>query len=112
MSATNGGGVPELASRDEQVGALAALPDPLFVLKTVRDLDGAVTDLVCTYLNEAAALLCGVPIQAVLGRGQRGSEVGLWDTYLQVIESGSTTTCVIPWQEEGKTDGALRVTVT
>jgi PAS domain S-box-containing protein len=108
----SGSARPKLASTDELVAALAALPDPLFVLKAVRDPDGTATELVCVYLNEAAALLYGVPIQVILGRGQRGSEEGLWDTYLQVIESGSTTSCVIPWQEKEKADDALRVTVT
>src|ERR1035437_2484807 len=57
----SGSARPKLASTDELVDALAALPDPLCVLKAVRDPAGTATELVC-----------------VLERG-RGS--ALWGTY-------------------------------
>ncbi|WP_407343757.1 EAL domain-containing protein [Pengzhenrongella phosphoraccumulans] len=51
-------GVPSRAPGAEAVAALTALPDPVFILHVVQDDNGAVTELVDAYRNDAADRLC------------------------------------------------------
>jgi PAS domain S-box-containing protein len=106
---------PGLAANDELVAALKMLPDPVFVFKAVRARDGSVEELTYAFLNEAAARLYGRPVEAVLGHGQLElfpsvREVGIWDTYLAVIESGSPQSFDVPWFEENGVEGSFRLT--
>jgi len=87
---------PELASTSDKASALVALPIPLVILKAVRDPDGTVVELNYTFLNEAAARLYSMQLDEVLGHGlceifPSVRELGIWDTYMGVIDSGSPT---------------------
>ncbi|GAB4456117.1 MAG: hypothetical protein OHK0029_13520 [Armatimonadaceae bacterium] len=74
-------------------------PDGFMVLESVRDAAGQITDFRWTYVNQAATRILGRPAEAFLGKlllqempGNR--EEGLFDVYVQVVESGE------PWQSE------------
>jgi PAS domain S-box-containing protein len=106
---------PGLAANEELVAALKMLPDPVFIFKAVRAPDGSVEELTYAFLNEAAARLYGRPAEAVLGHGQLElfpsvREVGIWDTYLAVIETGSPESFDVPWFEENGVEGSFRLT--
>jgi PAS domain S-box-containing protein len=105
---------PELFATSEMATALAALTNPVFAFKAVRDQDGTVVDLRHVFLNEAAARLLGQPIESVLGRGQlevypSAREAGIWDTYLRVLESGTPEVFDVPWFQENGVEGSFRL---
>ena len=105
---------PGLSSVGERASALDALPDPVFIMKAVRDADGTVADLAYAFLNDAAARLNGMSVDEVLGHGQRESfpsvkELGIWDTYLGVIETGSPVSFDVPWFQENGVEGSFRL---
>ena len=96
---------------------LAALPDPLFILEAVRDPDGTVVELTYKFLNEASARLYGMSVDEVVGHGQcelfpTVRELGIWDTYLGVIESGPPTSFDVPSFNENGVEGSFRLTAT
>jgi PAS domain S-box-containing protein len=106
---------PGLASTGEWASALDALPDPLFIMKAVRDAHGTVVELTYAFLNEAAARLYGMSVEEVLGHGQcelfpSVKELGIWDFYLGVIESGSPVSFNVPWFQENGVEGFFRLT--
>jgi PAS domain-containing protein len=108
---------PELASTIDQASALAELPDPLFIMKAVRDPDGTVVEFVYAFLNEAAARLYGMRVDEVLGHGQcelfpSVRELGIWDTYLGVLNSGSPASFDVPYFKEHSVEGSFRLTAT
>jgi len=107
--------VQGLASNDEQLAALAALPDPLFVMKAVRDPGGEVVELTYAFVNAAAARLYGMPVEAVVGHGQcelfpSVRELGIFDTYVGVIDSGSPVSFDVPWFQENGVEGSFELT--
>ena len=106
---------PELASPSDQASALAELPDPLFIMKAVRDPDGTVVELVYAFLNEAAARLYGMRVHEVLGHGQcelfpSVRKLGIWDIYLGVMDSGSPASFDVPYFNEHGVEGSFRLT--
>jgi PAS domain S-box-containing protein len=107
---------PELASADELVAALGALPNPVFVFRPVRDADGAVVELTYTFLNQAAGRLYGRSVDEVLGHGQcelfpSVRELGIWDAYLGVLETGSPVSFEVPRFRENGVDGSFSIAV-
>jgi PAS domain S-box-containing protein len=69
------------------------------------------------FLNEAAARLYGMSVDEVLGHGQcelfpSVKELGIWDSYLGVIESGSPVTFDVPWFQENGIEGSFTLTAT
>jgi len=80
---------------DDLAGALGVLPDAVMILSAVRGADATVLDLRYVYLNEAAARLYGMAVEAVLGRGfcelfPSAAELGTFDVYVKVVASGAT----------------------
>ena len=76
-------------------GALSALPDPVVILSAVRGADGVIVDLRHEFLNESAARLYGLSVEAVLHRRlcelfPSVRELGIFDDYVQVVESGTS----------------------
>ena len=116
MNSRNGSvSSPELASIGDQACALAELPDPVFIMKAIRDPDGTVVELIYAFLNEAAARLYGMQVDEVLGHGQcelfpSVRELGIWDTYLGVIDSGSRASFGVPYFNEHGVGGSFRLT--
>jgi PAS domain S-box-containing protein len=83
-----------------------ASPDGFSVFEAQRDAAGRITDFTWTYLNEAAARISRRPREELLG--QRLLEVhpgirdsGLFERYLQVIESGESWVSEIAYRHEG-----------
>ena len=106
---------PELASTTDKASALVALPIPLFIFKAVRDPDGTVVELTYTFLNEAASRLYGMQVDEVLGHGlcelfPSVRELGLWDIYLGVIDSGSPKSFDVPYFNDNGVEGSFLVT--
>jgi len=102
---------PELASTIDKASALVALPIPLFILKAVRDPDGTVVELAYTFVNEAGARLIGWRVDELLGHGlcevfPSVRELGVWDTYLRVIDSGSPAFLDVPYFNENGVEGS------
>ena len=53
---------PDAAGRPGSLtAALAALQDPVFIQRAVRDVDGTIVELRYSFLNEATARLLGLP---------------------------------------------------
>ena len=103
-----------LTSASELAAALSALPDPLFIMKSVRDPDGTITELRYAFVNEAGARLYGLPVEAVLGHGQCelfGSvhERSIFETCVGVIDSGSPISFDVPPLHDG-VGGSFRLT--
>ena len=106
---------PELASTIDKASALVALPIPLVILKAVRDPDGTVVELVYTFVNEAGARLVNMRVDEVLGHGlceifPSVEELGIWDTYLGVIGSGSPTSFDLPYFNDHGVEGSFLLT--
>jgi PAS domain S-box-containing protein len=107
---------PGPASTDELALAMAALPNPVFLFAPVRDPDGTVVELTYTFLNDAAARLYAMSVDEVLGHGQRElfpsvKELGIWDVYLGVLETGSPVSFDVPWFHENGVEGSFRLAV-
>jgi PAS domain S-box-containing protein len=86
-------------------------------MEAVRDPGGTVVELTYSFLNEAAARLYGRPVDEVIGHGQcelfpSVRDLGIWDTYVEVIESGSPTTFDVPCFHENGVEGSFRLTAT
>src|SRR5665647_2640842 len=95
--------------------ALAALPDPVFIQRAVRDADGTIVELRYAFLNEAAARLLGRPIEEVIGRALSDlfpsvRALGILDTYVCVIDSGSPASFTVPWFQDNGVEGAFWLT--
>jgi PAS domain S-box-containing protein len=117
MAAFGALSAPGLSSTSERACALDALPDPLFIMKAVRDRHGMIVELTYAFVNEAAARLYDMSVDEVLGHGQRElfpsvKELGIWDSYVGVIESGSPVSFDVPWFQENGVEGSFRVTAT
>ncbi|HYO19835.1 MAG TPA: PAS domain-containing protein [Dermatophilaceae bacterium] len=106
-----------LTSTEEQAAALAAMPDPVLIMRADRGPDGQVVELRYAFVNEAAAHLYGRPIEEVLGHGQLElfpsvRELGIWDALLGVVESGSPASLDVPLFQENGVKGSFRITAT
>jgi PAS domain-containing protein len=101
----------------EWASVLAALPEPLFIMEAVRDPGGTVVELTYAFVNEAAARLYGKSVDEVVGHGQcelfpSVKELGIWDSYLGVVESGAPTSFDVPFFNENGVEGSFRLTAT
>ena len=106
---------PGLASTRELAAALSALPHPVFILKPVRDRGGAVVELQCVFFNQACARLLGRPVEPLVGRGlsevfSSAGELGIFEKWLEVVESSSPASLDMPWLHEHGAEGSLRLT--
>ncbi len=94
--------------------AIDAFPNPFFILDAERDRDGRIVELRYVHLNQAASDLYGCRVEDVIGRGQielfpSVLELGIFDRYVGVIETGQTDTIEIPWFEENGVQGSFEV---
>ena len=85
---------------------LAASPDGVMAFRAVRDRAGAVVDFEWTLVNPRAAEIVGRDAGALVGRrlldvfpGNR--EAGLFDAYVDVVESGARYETVVPYASDG-----------
>jgi PAS domain S-box-containing protein len=108
---------PGLASVGELAAALSALPDPVYIMRAVRDPDGMVVELRYVFLNEASARLLARPVEPLVGRGLSEvfpsvRELGIFDRYVAVLDSASPVVFDVPWFRENGVDGSFRLTAT
>ncbi|HST58860.1 MAG TPA: ATP-binding protein [Longimicrobium sp.] len=89
-------------------------PDGFAILRSVRGADGQVQDMVYEYVNPAAARIIGVPLESLAGRrllevlpGSRA--VGIFDQYVQVVESGQPMQTELEYEADG-VHGWFRIT--
>ncbi|MGV8966906.1 MAG: PAS domain S-box protein [Cellulomonas sp.] len=106
---------PESATTIELAAALAVIPDPIFLLRAVRDADGAIVELTYAFANDAAAQLYGRPVATFVGRGvlelfPSVRELGIFATYLAVIDSNTPASFDVPWFQENGVEGAFWLT--
>lgn len=95
-------------------GAIESSPDGFMVLECVRGIGGEIEDFVWTHANETAAAIVGRPRNWFLGRrmldvlpGHR--EVGLFDDYVRVTETGEPFTTLLTYAYDG-IDAFFRIT--
>lgn len=108
---------PGLASVGELAAALSVLPDPVYIMRAVRDPDGMVVELRYVFLNEASARLLARPVEPLVGRGLSEvfpsvRELGIFDRYVAVLDSASPVVFDVPWFRENGVDGSFRLTAT
>ncbi len=94
--------------------AVDAFPNPFFILDAERDRNGRIVELRYAHLNRAATSLYGCRAEDVIGRGQvelfpSVLELGIFDRYVAVIETGRTDTIEIPWFDENGVQGSFEV---
>lgn len=105
-----------LASEHRLRVALQSLPDFFAIYVPRRDDSGRVVDLVYDYVNPAALRVLHRPASEVLGRGlvevlPSNVELGLFDRYVRVLETGETDRFELPWFDEAGVRGAFFITV-
>ena len=89
-------------------------PDGFAILRSRRGADGTVQDLVYEYVNPAASRIIGVPLESLPGRGllevlPGSREVGIFDKYVRVVESGDPMQTELEYEADG-VHGWFRVT--
>ena len=108
----------DLAASEERFrSAIDALMDPFFMFAPVRDGQGKIVDLEYRYINQAALRLYQMPRQDVIGHGllklfPSGRELGIWDTYLEAVETGVPARVDLPYFDEHGVKGQFEVTLT
>ena len=111
---TGSGRDPRLVSTGEQAQALAALPDPVYILRPVSGPDGEVSELICEYANPAAAALHRMPVESVIGRGDKElfpwlADLSMWGHIREAIDTGKPVSWAIDLEDEGA-ESTFRVT--
>jgi signal transduction histidine kinase len=108
----------DLASSEKRFrSAVDALLDPFFMLGPVRDDQGQIVELEYLYVNQAALRLYNMSEQEIIGHGQLElfpsvRELGIFDTYLDAIETGTPTRIDVPTFDENGVAGAFELAVT
>ncbi len=115
-AATSGLLLGGLSSADELLAAIAELPDPIYIMRTVRSTEGELTELTYEYVNPAAAALLQRPVESILGHGNRelfpsAADPSIWDNYVKALDTGEPISWVVSFDEDG-IKGAFRVTAT
>ena len=108
----------ELAASEKRFrSAVDALLDPFFILSPVRDDQGQIVELEYRYVNRAALQLYQMAEHDVVGHGQielfpSVRELGIFDTYVRAIETGSTARIDVPYFDENGVAGSFELAVT
>ena len=108
----------DLAASEERFRtAVNALMDPFFILGPVRDDQGQVVELEYRYANQAALQLYQMPWQDVVGHGQLElfpsvRELGVWDTYVESIQTGLPARIDLPHFDEHGVAGSFQLAAT
>ena len=97
--------------------AVDALLDPFFMLSAVRDDQGRIAELEYRYVNQAALRLYNMSEQEVVGHGQLElfpsvRELGIFDTYVDAIETGTPTRIDVPYFDENGVQGSFELAAT
>ena len=91
--------------------------DPLFIFGTVRDDQGQIVELTYRYINQAGLRLYQMPWQDIVGHGllelfPSVRELGIWDTYVESIETGTPARTDSPYFNEHGVAGSFELSVT
>ena len=105
------------ASENRFRTAADALMDPFFIFGPVRDGQGTIVDLEYRYVNQAALQLYQMPLQDIIGHRllelfPSGRENGIWDTYLEPIETGVPARADLPFFHDHGVQGRFEVSLT
>ncbi len=93
-----------------------AIKDPEVIWSSHREGSDEIVDFVYEYVNAAAAATIGVPAADLLGRRllevlPAHRDLGLFDRYRAVAETGVAEVIEIPWFEDGNVAGAFEASV-
>ncbi len=108
----------DLATSEKRFrSAVDALLDPFFMLSPVRDERGQIVELEYRYVNQAALRLYNMSEQEIIGHGQLElfpsvGELGIFDTYVDAIETGTPTRVDVPTFDENGVAGSFELAVT
>ena len=96
---------------------MESLRDPLLIMSSVRDESGEVVDLRYEYVNGPALANIGIPEAELIGSNMlkllpSHLELGLFETYRNVVLTGERLVLEVPWFEEGNIVGAWEVSAT
>src|SRR5271166_934173 len=105
------------ASEGRFRSAVDAMLYPFFILAPVRDDRGRIVELEYRYVNQAALRLYGMSEREVVGHGQLElfpsvRELGIFDSYVGAIETGTPTRIDVPYFDENGVEGSFALTVT
>ena len=108
----------ELAASEMRFrSAVDAVMDPFFMFRPVRGDQGQIVELEYRYVNQAAMRLYQMPWQDIVGHGMLElfpsvREVGLWDTCIESIKTGTPARIDIPYFDEHGVQGSFDLAVT
>lgn len=120
---TDGGGhrasqpTPETPAMPVEFEQLAEiLDDPIVAWSSLYGDDGQIIDFVYEYVNAGAVQTIGIPADQLIGRRllevlPAHVELGLFDRYRIVAESGVPDNIEIPWFEDGNVAGAFEARI-
>ena len=97
--------------------AVNAMIDPFFILGPVRDDQGQIVELEYRYVNQAAVRLYQMPGQDIIGHGvlelfPSVRELGIWDAFIESIETGTPARVDLPYFNEHGVEGSFDLAVT
>jgi len=108
----------DLATSEKRFrSALDAIMDPFSIFAPVRDDQGKIVELEYRYVNRAAERLHQMPWQDIVGHGllelfPSCRELGIWDTFVKSVETGTQARVDLPYFEEHGVKGLFEVSVT
>jgi PAS domain S-box-containing protein len=100
--------------RDRLRAAAESSMDALFICEAVRDTNGEIEDFVFTYLNHNVGKMISVPLDVLLGGKMCellpvNVELGLFDAYKNVANTGAPFVIEFPVQDESIKSGWVRI---
>jgi PAS domain S-box-containing protein len=104
-------------SEDRFRTAVNAMIEPFFIQVPVRDEQGRIVELEYQYVNQAAERLLQMPAQDIVGHGQLElfpsvRESGIWDAYVEAIETGTPVRFNTPMVNDHGVQGSFAVSAT
>jgi PAS domain S-box-containing protein len=90
---------------------------PVAVMTAIRDADGTITDFRYDFVNPAFCQTLGEPAEVLEGSGMielypSHTELGLFDAYRRVVETGEPFVSELPWFDERNVRAFLEVRAT
>jgi PAS domain S-box-containing protein len=104
------------ASEERFRSAVDSMPDGFVLYRAQRNEHGEIVDLICEFANDALVVNGGVPAAAQLGRGilelfPEIHEQGVFERYVQVVETGASDFFEVPWFQSDLVTGSFEMRV-
>jgi signal transduction histidine kinase len=104
------------ASEERFRSAVDSMPDGFVLYRAKRDAAGEIVDLICEFANDALLINGGLPAADQLGRGllelfPEIQEHGIFDRYIEVVETGVSRFFEVPWFQSEHVSGSFEVRV-